>query len=80
MYLSAERAALQRGNKHMRRTTYLNFLTISARAESSGEPPTTASRRLRIFSYSPASSLMGKFLEALTMRAILTSLLLLRRW
>ena len=79
LFLCAGRASLQAEDEQCRRTIYLNFLTISAKAESSGEPPTTASRRLRIFSYSPASSFMGRFRDALTISAILTSLLLLRR-
>ena len=49
---------------------HLNASTTICTAGSSGLPPTLAMRRLRIFSYSPASILMGSGLAARTSRDI----------
>lgn len=45
---------------------HLNEATISASAPSSGEPPTRASRRRRMRSYSAASSFIGRLRAART--------------
>ena len=51
---------------------------MECRAGSDGRPPTTRNLRLKMRSYSFASSRMGKFLLALTIKAMSMSRLSLR--